>query len=75
MGEFRKCPFCGGEITVGDLSSDFHYHEGMKCWYLFHSCLHGEDFKNGVGITICGKKQDVIDKWNGVYEVKKIESL
>lgn len=65
---FRNCPFCGGEITAGYIGADFHYHDGMKCWILVHACLHNDEFKDGVSVLITGEKQEVIDKWNGVYE-------
>lgn len=71
----RKCPFCGGEVTTDGVVPDFHYHKGMKKWMIVHACLHSEEFEDGVSILITGEKQDVIDKWNGVYEKQTSKSL
>lgn len=74
--ELRKCPFCGGEVKVSGFVPDLDYHEGMKKWVLHHSCLSNEDFSCGVSVWITDPdKQVVIDKWNGVYEEQKSESL
>ena len=62
--ELRKCPYCRSKIIT----------EGI-CPELHHVCLHDVDFTNGVSVLISGNKQDVIDKWNGVYEDEESESL
>jgi hypothetical protein len=73
--ELRKCPFCGGKITTNGLAPDLDYNELAGKWMLHHVCLHDVDFTNGVSILISGEKQEVIDKWNGVYEEQESESL
>lgn len=73
--ELRKCPFCGSEIITDGICPELDYNELAGKWILHHTCLHNENFKNGVSVLISGEKQEVIDKWNGVYEVKESESL
>ena len=73
--ELRKCPYCGKKIIVEGLAPELDFNECSGKWILFHACLHNENFENGVSIMISGEKQDVIDKWNGVYEDKKSEGL
>ena len=76
MSRLRKCPFCGGEVTESGFVPDFSYHKDMEKWLLHHACLHDEGFKHGVSVWITGEtEQEVIDKWNGVYEEQTSESL
>ena len=69
--ELRKCPFCGSEITTDGICPELDYNELAGKWILHHACLHDDDFTNGVSVLISGEKQEVIDKWNGVYEEQK----
>ena len=63
----RKCPFCNRNLVTSGLAPDVDYNSLMSKWVLLHSCLHDENFKNGVSVWIVGEtKEEVIDKWNGV---------
>jgi hypothetical protein len=65
--EFRKCPYCGTEIITEGICPELDFNELAGKWILHHVCLHNGNFENGVSIFISGEKQDVIDKWNGVW--------
>lgn len=73
--ELRKCPYCRSKIITEGICPELDYNDLAGKWMLHHFCLHEDDFTNGVSIMISGDKQDVIDKWNGVYEDEESESL
>lgn len=63
-----KCPFCGAEV-------DFSYPYLMKfdegSWNFHHSCTRDPN-KLSVVISIYGDtKEEVMEKWNGVYYAKE----
>ena len=69
----RNCPYCGAEVDESDVY--LHYNKRIDKWIFDHWC-NKEDPCNGVFVTVYGKTwQEVIDKWNGVYEDKTSKSL
>ena len=57
----RNCPFCKKEID--DVP---RYNATLKQWILSHYC----DGVKAVTIDVYGAtEQEVIDKWNGDYEI------
>jgi hypothetical protein len=71
MKKLRNCPFCNKDVNDDLLG--VHYSEGIKKWVFAHYC----DGAKGVTIDVYGEtEQEVIDKWNGLYEEdKKSEGL
>ena len=73
MARLRACPFCKKEVEQG--FPYLHYHDVMGQWIYSHYCDHPEG-KFHATIDVYGfTEQDVVDKWNGVYEDKTSESL
>lgn len=72
MPDLRKCPFCGKEVDGG--YPFLHYNELMGKWFFDHWC----DMENPTTLWVSCQgetEQEVIDKWNGVYEEQESESL
>ena len=70
MNRLRRCPFCKKEAE--DRYPYLGYNDFLDEWILDHRC----DEVNAVCITVYGKsEQEVIDKWNGIYEEQTSESL
>lgn len=70
MNRLRRCPFCKKEVE--DTHPYLHYNASLHKWVLSHYCNKTE----AVTIDVYGKtEQEVIDKWNGIYEDEESESL
>jgi hypothetical protein len=69
----RNCPFCGEKIERGFPTFGFNPRSGK--WHLEHFCdLFSPEVT--VSIAVYGKtEQECIDRWNGVHEEPKSESL
>lgn len=65
MGRMRNCPFCGKEVSDGFPS--LMYVNTINQWNYHHACPHIGEVE--VVVTIYGdSEEEVIEKWNGVYE-------
>lgn len=70
MNRLRRCPFCKKEVK--DTRPYLHFNEKLNKWVLNHYCNGTE----AVTIDVYGKtEQEVIDKFNGIYEEQTSESL
>ena len=70
MNRLRRCPFCRKEVK--DSYPYLAYFEELDKWVLSHYC----NKTNAATIDVYGKtEQEVIDKWNGIYEDEESESL
>lgn len=68
----KKCPFCGEKVIF---SHPFLLQLSNGRWLLNHYC-HLDSDELDVVIDIYGDtKEEVIQKWNRVYEKSKSESL
>ncbi len=69
MSRFRACPFCKKDVDCA--YPYIHYHEDMGKWIFSHYCDHPITHFH-VTIDVYGfTEQEVVDKWNGVYEDKE----
>ena len=74
MARMRKCPFC--EKEVAESYPHLMYNQQIGKWVFDHWCEGNERNEMPVVITVYGKtEQEVIDRWNGVYEEQESESL
>lgn len=68
MARLKSCPFCKDEVAQG-FPYLFEMSDGE--WVYSHCCKHPVG-KLSVTIDVYGNtEQEVIDKWNGVYEDKE----
>ena len=74
MGRLRNCPFCKKDVNHEIKELNVHYNKMIGKWIFFHTC--SPRATDCVNVCVYGdSEQEVIDKWNGVYEDKTSESL